>query len=152
MLHPGPFPLSEAETLAVANYMDKFKHNLALYVATHSYGPMVLWPYGFAFDLYVNNWNDHQTAGDRWRSAILARGADATDYEVGNSADILYTANGASDDHAISIGRAKMAFTVELPQRGNTGFVYPEEFIYDLVQETFIGYRELGLYIAETYA
>lgn len=77
------------------------------------------------------------------------------DWEVGNSADILYTANGASDDFAIAYGRAKLAYTVELPPGpthvGFSGFEYPEDMIDTLVKEIFMGYRAMGLYIGETY-
>jgi hypothetical protein len=148
-LHPGPFALSEEETFAVARYMDTFKTNFALYLATHSYGPMVLWPFGFEFDLYINNWRDHQEAGEKWKEAVLGGGGE--DYEVGNSADILYTANGASDDYAIAMTKAKMAYTLELPGGGTRGFDFPEEQIYDLVKSTFLGYQAFGHYIAEKY-
>jgi hypothetical protein len=36
-------------------------------------------------------------------------------YEVGNSADILYTANGASDNFALPNANANLAYTIELP-------------------------------------
>jgi hypothetical protein len=38
-----------------------------------------------------------------------------------------------------------------LPGGGKDGFDYPEDQIYDLVKETFIGYQEFGHYIAENH-
>lgn len=76
----------------MANYMKGFKHNFRLYLSTHTYGNLVLWPFGFAFDLYIKNHKDHHELGLRFANAI--KEATGTDYRVGNSADILYTANG----------------------------------------------------------
>jgi hypothetical protein len=58
---------------------------------------------------------------------------------------------GASDDFAVSYGNANLAYTLELTGGGNAGFDYPQDMIYDLVQETFIGYREFALYIKERF-
>lgn len=90
--HPGPHALSEPETRAVASYMESFKGNLRLYLSTHSYGSYVLWPFGFEFNVYIKNHKEHQLLGEKYANAI--RAATGEDYEVGNSADILYTANG----------------------------------------------------------
>lgn len=90
--YPGPHALSEPEIQAVAKYMESFKTNLRLYLSTHTYGPMVLWPFGFEMDVYIKNHKEHQELGDRYANAIFE--ATGQRYEVGNSADILYTANG----------------------------------------------------------
>lgn len=129
--------------------MDSFKHNLRMYLSTHSYGTLLLWPFGFEFDVYVKNWKEHNEVGQRWVTRV--RQATGTVYELGNSADILYTANGASDDHAVAYGNANIAFTLELPGGGPNGFDYPEDKIFALVQETLVGYREFGLFIGERY-
>lgn len=129
--------------------MESFKHNLRLYLSTHSYGPYVLWPFGFAFDTYVKNWKEHVELGQRWVDAIYA--VKETFYVLGNSADLLYTANGASDDHALAYANANLAYTLELTGGGSVGFDFPEDELHDLVTETFLGYREFGLYIGEHY-
>jgi hypothetical protein len=72
--------------------MTSFKDNLRLYLSTHTYGNLVLWPFGFAFDVYIKNHKEHHMLGLRFADAI--KNATGTDYLVGNSADILYTANG----------------------------------------------------------
>lgn len=110
--YPGESPISEPETIALTNYMASFKHNLRMYLATHSYGNYLLWPFGFDFNVYINNWREHEEVGKLWVDTILA--ATGQFYLLGNSADILYTANGASDDHAVAIANANIAFTLEL--------------------------------------
>lgn len=69
---------------------------------------------------------------------------------MGNSADILYTANGkyfrwswvekpdlflsntgASDDHAVAFANANLAYTLELTGGGKDGFDYPQDKVKD---------------------
>lgn len=128
--------------------MESFKHNLKLYLSTHSYGNYVLWPFGFDFNVYIKNWKEHMHLADLFVNEI--RGATGTEYLPGNSADILYTANGASDDHAVAYANAQLAYTLELTG-GDFGFDYPVELAKALAQETFLGYRRMALYIAENY-
>lgn len=130
--------------------MESFKYNLRMYLSTHSYGPMVLWPFGFEMDTYVRNWKEHIEVGQKWVDAIYAHD-NRTNYMLGNSADILYTANGASDDHAVAFANANLAYTLELPGGGSYGFDYPQDMVAGLSRQTFLGYREFGLYIGEHY-
>lgn len=117
-----------------------------MYLSTHSYGNYLLWPFGYEFDVYVENWKQHEQVGQRWVDTI--NDATGTFYRLGNSADLLYTAHGASDDHAIAYANATLAFTLELTG-GRYGFDYPEDLVAELARETFLGYREFGLYVAE---
>lgn len=120
-----------------------------MYLSTHSYGNYVLWPFGFDFKVYIKNWKEHEAVGQRWVDAIS--GATGKIYTLGNSADILYTANGASDDHAVAYANANLAYTLELTGGGNAGFDFPQDMLYNLAKETFLGFREFGLYIGERY-
>jgi len=147
--HSGPNPLSEPETFALTTYMESFRFNLRMYLSTHSFGNYVLWPWGFAFNTYISNWQEHVLVGQRWVDAIYQ--ATGTYYDLGNSADLLYTATGASDDHAVAYANAHIAFTLELTGGGTTGFDFPEARVFELSRETFLGYRQFGLYIGETY-
>ncbi|CRL08319.1 CLUMA_CG021383, isoform A [Clunio marinus] len=140
--YPGPHALSEPETVALTSYMESFKFNLRLYLSTHSYGDYVLWPFGFASNVYIKNWREHDEVGKLWANAI--RAATGKEYRVGNSADILYTANGASDDHAVAHANANLAYTLELTGGGSAGFDFPQDKVYDLAVETFLGYRQFG--------
>lgn len=170
LTYPGASPLSEPETQALTQYAESFKYNLRMYLSTHSYGNYVLWPWGFEFNRYVQNWKEHNTIGNLFASAI--RAATGEDYAVGNSADLLYTSNGnlrvicipylkylnifyyftgASDDHAMAYANANIAFTLELTGGGANGFDFPQDMVGDLVKETFHGFRALGLYMGEHY-
>lgn len=120
-----------------------------MYLSTHSFGNYLLWPYGYAFNTFVPNWQEHELVGQRWVDTIFQ--ATGTFYELGNSADLLYTANGASDDHAVAYANAHIAFTLELTGGGSSGFDFPQERVLELSRETFLGYRQFALYIGDTY-
>ena len=129
--------------------MVSFKHNLRMYLSVHTYGNYVLFPFGFDFNVYIKNWKEHLFVAQKWYDAI--HNATGQMYDIGNSADLLYTANGASDDFAAAKANANLAFTLELTGGGNNGFDFPQDMIGDLVQETFLGFRQFGLYIGDTY-
>lgn len=69
--------------------MESFKYNLRLYLTAHSAGPLMLWPYGFDFDIYAKNWREHHLVGQIWADAIYK--STGVSYVVGNSATVLYT-------------------------------------------------------------
>lgn len=146
--YPGSAPLSEPEIYANANYMMSFKHNLRLYLSTHTCGDLVLWPFGFEF-IYIKNHKEHDVLGRRFADAIREKTGKV--YRVGNSADILYTANGASDDFAVAYANSDFAYTLELTCGSTNGFIYPQDMIKALVEETFVGYRQMALYIKERF-
>lgn len=129
--------------------MESFKFNLRLYMSVHSAGAQILWPFGFKLDAYVKNWKEHDAVGQLWADAIFK--ATGKEYEVGNSADVLYTANGASDDYALATANANLAYTIELPPGDFNWQDYPQDMIYKLAKGTFFGYRALGLYIGAHY-
>jgi Zinc carboxypeptidase len=120
-----------------------------MYLSIHSAGPQILWPFGFDFDVYTKNWKEHQLVGNLWADAVYE--ATGTKFEVGNSADILYTANGASDDFAMAYANANLAYTVELPPSDYNWHDYPQDMVYDLAKGIFFGYRAFGLYIGDNY-
>jgi Zinc carboxypeptidase len=129
--------------------METFKFNLRMYLSVHSAGGQILWPFGFNFNVYVKNWKEHQAVGQIWADAVFK--STGLVYEVGNSADVLYTANGASDDYALAFANANLAYTIELPPSDFNWHDYPQDMIYDLAKGTFFGYRALGLYIGAHY-
>ena len=45
----GPYPFSEPETRAMANYVWSLRENLLLYLTLHSYGQYWLLPWGFSY-------------------------------------------------------------------------------------------------------
>jgi len=114
----GPFALSEPESQAISTYelaifSDQRGPNdsdpapvdtSGIFIDLHSYGNLVLWPYGFDDDTVAPNVAQLQTFGRK-----LAYFNDYSPYQ----ANYLYPASGATDDHAYgTFGVA--AYTIEL--------------------------------------
>lgn len=96
----------------------------------------------------IDNYEVHIEIGERALAALTA--VNGTKYELGNSAELLYIASGASDDYAVSVG-SKHAFTVELPGGGTEGFDIEAYRISGIVAETWPALREVGSFVNEKY-
>jgi len=147
---PGPAPFSEPESHAIDELMTRYRANIKIYITVHSFGDMVLYPWGFQGSPgLISNHAYHHEVGLLWRDAIQA--ATGKNYAVGNIAVLLGNAFGASDDHMAGTQRVDLVYTLELTRGGATGFDFPENQIGSLVRETFHGYRAIGLHIARNY-
>ena len=61
-----------------------------------------------------------------------------TNYTVGSSTNVLYEAAGGSDDWAHGVAGIKYAYTMELRDTGDHGFVLPPEQIVESGEETIL--------------
>lgn len=88
MTYSGPAPFSEPESFAVHKYLERYRENVPLYLSVHSFGNMVLYPWGYTGSPgLAPNWQEHHQLGLRWANAI--RNATGEKYIVGNVAKIL---------------------------------------------------------------
>jgi len=146
----GPNPFSESESQAIDDLMTRYREHIKIYITVHSFGDMVLYPWGYAGSPgLISNHAYHHEVGLLWRNAIQA--ATGKNYAVGNIAVLLGNAFGASDDHMAGTQGVNLVYTLELSRGGGTGFDFPESQIGSLVRETFHGYRAIGLHIARNY-
>lgn len=146
--YPGLSPISEPETFAVHSTVERYASQIKLYLSVHTFGDMVLWPWGYAGSPgWISTWQEHVALGDLWRNDILAQGG--RDYINGNVADVLGNAFGACDDHMAGHFGIPYVYTLELTS--GFQFVYPEARIQALAFETFWGYRAMGLHIGRTF-
>lgn len=54
-------------------YMTRYRPNVRMYMSVHSFGDMVLWPWGFSGSPgWISNWQYHQDVGMLWADAIRA--------------------------------------------------------------------------------
>ncbi len=137
----GTSPFSEPEAAAIRDDVLS-TDNLAVFLDVHCFSQLVLWPYGY---------QDSEPAGDAGaifqnlgfgiRNAIASvNGANFT----AQPAHDLYIASGTTQDWAWDDTGA-LAFTYELRDTGNFGFVLPPEQIVPSGQEI----SESLLYIGE---
>ncbi|XP_010859357.1 PREDICTED: carboxypeptidase O [Bison bison bison] len=128
----GTGPMSEPETKAVSSFIESKKENIACFLTMHSYGQLILVPYGYT----KNKSNNHEEliqVGQKAANALKAK--HGTNYRVGSSADILYATSGSSRDWARDIG-IRFSYTFELRDNGTYGFVLPETQIQATCEET----------------
>ncbi|XP_059478285.1 zinc carboxypeptidase-like [Neocloeon triangulifer] len=140
---PGASAFSEPECAGIGNFIAANADSLILYVALHSYGPIILYPFGHTVDP-VPNADDLLAAGTA--SATVIESVGGPTYPVENSAAGLYFTFGASDDYAYGIGAAGYAYTYELPGGGSGGFNPPASAIQRVVDETWPGLKTLVEY------
>lgn len=134
-IYKGPYAFSEPEVAALAKVALE-EDQIDLYLAIHSFGQYLLYPWGFTLDP-PDNADELQEAGRQAAQAIEA--LNGTVYAVGNSAGLLYFAAGCSDDWFKAIPGVPLSYTVELPGGGNQGFDLPANRIQPVVTETWAG-------------
>jgi hypothetical protein len=145
----GTSPLSEPENIAISEVLAQYRGRVGVYLATHTFGNMILWPEGWTMGLFAPNWQEHQALGDEAANGI--RALTGSNMIVGNVADVLGPAFGAGDDYAFKVGGARLTYTLELRGGGTglSGFDLPASQLYEVVQECFIIYRTMGRYLSD---
>jgi carboxypeptidase A1 len=138
---PGTKAFSEVESQAISDLVTKYNASLHTYLAVHTYGNYVLYPYGYSFGNLISNWKEHHAVGDQFAGAV--KNYSGQKYQVGNSAALLYPAYGASDDYVASRG-ARLAYTLELTGGGMSGFDLPAHKMGEVAAETFEGFKVIA--------
>nr|XP_020027818.1 carboxypeptidase O [Castor canadensis] len=128
----GTGPLSEPETKAVSSFIEDKKEDILCFLTIHSYGQLILTPYGYTQNK-ASNHEELIQVGQKAAYALKAK--HGTNYSVGSSADILYATSGSSRDWARDIG-IPFSYTFELRDNGTYGFVLPEAQIQPTCEET----------------
>lgn len=134
----GPSAFSEPETNGFQQWLGTIPP-VAGYIDFHSYGQYILWPWGYT---------DTLAPGDTWlratgtamRDGILALYNKT--YTIGPTATALYLASGASPDYVYDRFNAA-AYTIELRDEGQYGFVLPENQISPTQDEGWTGFVKL---------
>ncbi|XP_057375605.1 carboxypeptidase B-like [Daphnia carinata] len=129
-IYKGIKAFSESETLAMSNFVIGKSNQIKLYLTFHSFGQTILVPYGYDV-VYPPDYNDLLALANNAASKFVKY-----QYDVGNSAEMLYPVAGSSDDWAKSIG-IKYSYTIELPDTGIDGFTLPASEILPVCQDLF---------------
>ena len=90
-VYKGPYPFSEPELKALRNYILPQKNRFVLYLAVHSYGQYILYPWGYE-RIDADNVKELHKLGTYGANAASSRRGYR--YKVGNSAKLLYPAAG----------------------------------------------------------
>ncbi|XP_059483527.1 carboxypeptidase B-like [Neocloeon triangulifer] len=134
-IYRGSSAFSEPETKALRDFILESQVNFQAYLSFHSYGQLILYPYGYASNELPDDVDDLDRVGKAAASAV--RKLSGTKYTVGNAAQVLYSSSGASDDWAKGDAKIKYSYVVELSDKGKYGFVLPEKFIKSTAADAF---------------
>ncbi len=134
----GPAAFSEPETNGLRNYLSSIKP-VAAFVDFHSYGQYVLWPWGYTENL---------APGDPWlRSTGMLmkqslQDASGMNWTAGPTGTALYIASGVSPDYFYDRFNSP-AYTIELRDTGQFGFILPESQILPAQVEAWAAFKTL---------
>ncbi|KAH8305657.1 hypothetical protein KR059_005084 [Drosophila kikkawai] len=144
--YAGSKAFSEPEALVVGDLIHSYADRGKMYLTLHSYGPYILYPWGWSEDLPETVDDLHEVAKAGYDAILEATG---TEYVIGSSTLVLYVAAGASDDYAFNAG-FPISFTMELPP-GGTGFDPPASDIDHMVKETWVGIAAMARKVVTKY-
>ncbi|XP_062384425.1 carboxypeptidase O-like [Sardina pilchardus] len=143
IIYPGTEANSELETQAVVEFVGARSKNILCFLTIHSYGQMILFPYGHPH-IKVPNYDELTVVVENAAKAMKA--IHGMDYVVGALTEALYPAGGTSMDWARLIG-IPFSFTFELRDKGQYGFELPEDQIQHTCEEVYEGARNIITYV-----
>nr|XP_022345038.1 carboxypeptidase B-like [Crassostrea virginica] len=141
-VYSGSQPFSEKESQAVETFILNNRQNMMAYLTYHSYGQMWLYPWGYTSALPAD-WQDLDAAAKVGTSALSH--LYGTNYVVGSSTNVLYSAAGGSDDWAKGGAGVKYSYTIELRDTGAHGFILPVNQIFPNNHESWNGLAVFAL-------
>ncbi|XP_063599272.1 carboxypeptidase B-like [Penaeus indicus] len=141
-LYKGPSAFSEPETQALRDVMTSLSEagNLELVIAVHSYGQLLLHPWGWTTEEAPDT-PEMAALGEIF--ANTARLSHGTVYTVSSASSGLYFASGSTDDWAKGVLNTKFAYTLELRDTGEFGFKLQESQILPTTQEVWEGLKAM---------
>ncbi|KAM5288048.1 LOW QUALITY PROTEIN: carboxypeptidase B2 [Ctenodactylus gundi] len=140
----GPYPESEPEVRAVADFLRRNIDHIKAYISMHSYSQQILFPYSY----------NRSKSKDHEELSLVAREAAQaiqsvhknTRYTHGSGSETLYLAPGGSDDWIYDLG-IKYSFTIELRDKGKYGFLLPERYIKPTCTEALAAISRIAWHV-----
>ncbi|XP_047538958.1 carboxypeptidase B-like [Vanessa atalanta] len=153
--YPGSKPFSEPESRTVGEIIEKHLDRMVLFITMHSYGSMILYPWGNNGSLSHNAFSVHTVGIDMADAINKLSLPHFPNYVVGNAMlTVGYGSSGAAEDYAHYRG-VPLTYTFELPGFENKdtdeyldGFNLDPIYIHQVCVETWeafvIGARRAG--------
>ncbi len=128
-IYRGPSGNSEPEIQAVLSLMAYRKFVAG--ISYHSYGELVMFPYGYAADAYAPDWEAMGALAEDMANAIP--GIKGGNY-LAQPAWELYSCSGTTDDYAYGM-YGTFVYTIELA----TEFIPPAEQVWQICEDNLKG-------------
>lgn len=138
--YKGQTPGDTAEFKVLSAFMDRLTSSNAgvkLYIDWHSYSQLFMTPYGYSCSAVTT---DGSELGQL--AAGYAKAASAlfqTTYKSGPVCTTVYQVTGCALDYAYDVSKIKYAFTTELRDHGQLGFILPAQEILPTAKENWAG-------------
>ncbi|CAL4106869.1 unnamed protein product, partial [Meganyctiphanes norvegica] len=143
-VYHGTSPMSEPESIAIKKLITRFS-NIQVYMSIHSYSQVVLYPFAYTEDPAPTE-RELRNFAMAFTSNIKEKGEKLS---MVQQAGYGYQSGGGSDDYAYKQG-IPYAYTLELPDKGNYGFLMPESEIFSTCREIWAGFKcQLGELVPE---
>merc|ERR1712215_551040 len=143
----GSAPFDQPESANIRDFVLTLDPVPVLGHTFHSYSQLWLWPYGYDYGAYPENYKEVQQLAIDASDALFQ--VHGTVFDPINSAD-LYPAAGASDDWYKGVLGSRFAFTTELRDTGSHGFILPKAQIIPSGEEMWAGFEVVINRILET--
>jgi len=137
-VYNGPEAFSEIEMKNIRAFTTTLEPVPILGHCFHSYSQLWLWPYGYAYNAYPDNWQEIKQLAEDASDALYQ--VHGTVFDPINSAE-LYPAAGASDDWYKGVLGTRFSFTTELRDTGRHGFLLPKDQIIPSGEEMWAGFQ-----------
>ncbi|KIV90558.1 hypothetical protein PV10_07846 [Exophiala mesophila] len=132
---PSDSPESQGLTALVDELRDT--QGIKLYIDWHSYGQYILSAWGYNCTVYAEDLGEHINLASLTSAAI--RDVNNKTFTFGPSCGTLYATTGSSVDYIYGTGKADWAYTIELRDTGDFGFVLPPDQILESAEEQWVG-------------
>ncbi|XP_040117280.1 carboxypeptidase A6 [Oryx dammah] len=139
----GPFPESEPEVKAVANFLRKHRKHITAYLSFHAYAQMLLYPYSYKYAT-IPNFSCVESAA--YNAVNALRSVHGVQYRYGPASSTLYVSSGSSMDWAYKNG-IPYTFAFELRDTGHFGFLLPETLIKPTCTETMLAVKNITMHL-----
>ena len=141
---PGDTPENQALDILSARLSKKGK-GIRSFIDFHSYGQLVLTPYGFSCDPLPESLPRMLEVAGGTANAIMAASTRNSTYEFGPGCQILYFSTGNSRDHHYGVHGANHSWTLKLSPEDSSGgwFVLTLAQIWPVVKEQWAGQQWL---------
>ncbi|KAH9909496.1 hypothetical protein F4778DRAFT_787 [Xylariomycetidae sp. FL2044] len=141
--YKGEAPADTPEVQGLSGLVAELRDGpgIKLFVDWHSYGQLILSPFGYQEDLYAPALGRWTKTADLVSEAIRDYGGSGNTYTFGPWGVVLYASTGCASDHVYAEGNADFSYTIELRDTGEYGFVLPPELVRPTAEEQWEGQR-----------
>ncbi|XP_071084756.1 carboxypeptidase B-like [Haliotis cracherodii] len=145
----GPKACSEPCIHGATEYLLNLSKNVTVrgFIDMHSYSQMWMTPWGYTKDVPETDFNIQDASSVAAVDAISNAGGPI--YDHGTIANTIYISNGNSVDWAYGKLGVLYSAAVELPDKGQYGFLLPQDQIVRVGTETFQGLVAWATYVLE---